>query len=58
MKVLRISSLHGLIVDSEVTDVYSSVGSSYFVKCETGTLNTFVHDLEKLALLWIHIGRF
>lgn len=54
-QVFRVSGLYYLVVDSEVSNIASCVGTRNFVKWDTRALETLKDSFEELPLLWIHI---
>ena len=58
VQILGISCLHRLEINGEVTNVATSVRPRNMLEWDTCTLKAFEHDLEKLALLWVHVRCF
>ena len=57
-KVLWISCLHDLEINSEVANVAASVVSRYLVERHACTFPAFVYGLEQLSLLRVHRHSF
>lgn len=58
MEVVRILRLHYHIISGEVSNITSDVRARYrFNRCSS-TFKTLITDLEKLALLRVHVRSF
>lgn len=57
LEVVAIPSLHNLVINGEVPDVYASVGARGLFERYTRVLETLKDGLQQLALLGVHIQR-
>lgn len=54
--VVGVTGLVGLVVDGEVADVDTGERAGEALHGGAGALEGLVDDLEKLSLLWVHVG--
>lgn len=58
VQIFRITQLHHLEVHSKISNVAANIRIGGLKKRHTGTFETFIDDLEKFALLRVHIQGF